>query len=105
MNKRRSRATILSDRRSFLKAVSGATAGLAVFNGPTWGQAAEGPIAKIRDLQVSEGVTIVVDNGTTGRFKGSRSQYLSTLKSHVQRIRELLVDRDPLDRTLGGEML
>jgi len=105
MNKRRGRTTILSDRRSFLKAVSAATGGLAFFDGSTCGEAAEAPIAKIRDFQVSDGVTIVADNGTTGSFKGSPSQDLNTLGSNVRRIRELLVDRTPVDRSLAGEML
>ena len=93
------------DRRGFLKAASGGAAGLALLNSVTRGQVTDGPTAKILDVQVSDGVTIVADNGTTGGFRGSRSQDLNALKSHVREIRELLVGSSPLDRTLGGEML
>jgi L-alanine-DL-glutamate epimerase-like enolase superfamily enzyme len=105
MNSRCSPTTILPDRRSFLKAVSVATGGLAFFNGSTCMEAAGGPITTIRHLQLSDGVTIVADDGTTGKFRGSPSQDLGALQSHAQRIRELLVGRNPLDRTLSGEML
>ena len=93
------------DRRRFLQAVGGATAGLAFLNSSTWGQESNGLTAKIIDVQVSDGVVIVADNGTKGRFTGSGKQDLETLKSHLFRIRELLIGKDPLDRKLDGEML
>ena len=105
MNHGYGRAAIVLDRREFLTAASGATAGSAFFNSPTSGQAIDRPTVKILDVQVSGGVTVVAESGTTGSFTGSRSQDLNTLKSHLPRIRELLIGRDPLDRALGGETL
>ena len=105
MNNEHGRTAAGVDRRDFLKAVGGAAAGLAFFDGLTCGRAAEGPTAKIRGVQVADGVTIDAVNGTTGSFKGSRSQDLGTLKSHLGRIRELLVGKDSLDRALSGEIL
>ncbi|MCH7919629.1 MAG: mandelate racemase/muconate lactonizing enzyme family protein [Planctomycetes bacterium] len=93
------------DRRRFLKGAGGATAGLAFLNNWTWSQESYGLTAKIIDVQVSGGVTIVAENGTKGRFTGSGKQDLETLKSHLLRIRELLIGKNPLDRKLSGEML
>jgi len=93
------------DRRRFLKGASGATAGLALLNNWTGGQDSHGLTEKIIDVQVSDGVTIVAENGTKGHFKGSGRQDLETLKSHLLQIRELLIGKDPLDRTLSGELL
>ena len=100
-----SRKDIVLDRRRFFTTVGGATSALALLNKLTWGQVTDRPTVKIRDVHVSDGVTIVADNDTKGSFKGSRSQDLDTLKSHIPRIRELLIGRDPLDRSLDGEML
>lgn len=105
MNNDWCQTTSMLDRRRVLQAVGGATAGLAFFNSWTWGQESNGLTAKIIDVQVSDGVTIVADNGTKGRFTGSGKQDLETLKSHLLRIRELLIGKDPLDRKLDGEML
>jgi L-alanine-DL-glutamate epimerase-like enolase superfamily enzyme len=105
MNNEHCRTAAGTDRRDFMKTVGGAAAGLAFFGGLTRGRAADGPVAKIRDVQVADGVTIVAENGTTGSFRGSRSQDLVTIKSHLGRIRELLVGKDPLDRALCGEIL
>ncbi len=105
MNDRYGQAAIVLDRREFLIVTSGATAGLAFSNRLTSGQAMDRPAVKILDVQVSNGVTIVADNGAKGSFKGSGAQDLKTLKSHVPRIRSLLIGRDPLDRKLGGEVL
>jgi L-alanine-DL-glutamate epimerase-like enolase superfamily enzyme len=105
MNDESSRAAIVLDRRRFLKGVGRTTAGLAFLNGLSSSQAADRPSAKILDVQVSDGVTIVADDGTRGSFKGSGAQDLNTLKSHLRRIRELLIGKDPLDRTLDGQTL
>jgi L-alanine-DL-glutamate epimerase-like enolase superfamily enzyme len=40
-----------------------------------------------------------------GRFAGSPSQDLGSLKPHLSRIREYLIGRDPFDPSLGGEAL
>jgi L-alanine-DL-glutamate epimerase-like enolase superfamily enzyme len=60
---------------------------------------------KIVDVSVSDGVTLVANNGAKGSFKGSGAQNLGALKLHMGRIRELLIGHDPLDRRLDGEML
>jgi len=93
------------DRRQFLKATGGATLGPVFLKNRTWGQEGRGPNAKIVDVQVSNGATIVADDGTKGRFKGSGKQDVDTLRSHLPRIRELLIGKDPLLRRLDGEML
>jgi len=97
------RPTSLS-RRGFLGAIGGATAGLAFLGAPSRGQLTDRPTVKVVDVQVSDRIAIIADNGTTGSFRGSRSQDLDTIKSHLRRLRELLIGRDPLDRRLSGEM-
>lgn len=93
------------DRRRFLASIGGTVSGLAFFNNVSWAQALARPATEIADVQIAEGVTIVAASGTKGSFKGSRAQDLGALKTHMGRIRELLIGRDPLDRTLSGEML
>lgn len=105
MNHKYSQTGSILDRRGFLKATCGAAAGSVLLNNWIGGQENSGPTAKIIDIQISNGVTIVTDNGAKGRFTGSGKQDLETLKSHLDRIRKLLIDRDPLDRELNGEML
>ncbi|MFC1652692.1 mandelate racemase/muconate lactonizing enzyme family protein [Planctomycetota bacterium] len=105
MNNEFSQTASILDRRQFFKATGGAAASVAFLNNWTWGQESYGLGAKIIDVQVSDGVTIVAENGTKGYFKGSGKQDLETLKSHLLRIRELFIGKDPLDRKLSGEML
>jgi L-rhamnonate dehydratase len=105
MNKELALPTNGTNRRGFLTAVGGAVAGLSFPYSWAWGRESNGPTAKIVDVEVSDGVTITADNGKKGRFKGSGAQDRDTLTSHLPRIRELLIGRDPLDRTLDGEML
>ena len=93
------------NRRRFVEALGGAAVGATFFRGSALGQANQRPDATIMDVGISDGVTILASNGARGSFPGSRAQDLGTLKSHVQRIRELLIGRDPLDRTLSGSML
>jgi L-alanine-DL-glutamate epimerase-like enolase superfamily enzyme len=93
------------NRRRFVKAIGGATVGAAFVRGSVLGQVNERPDATILDIEISNGVAIVASNGARGRFSGSRAQDFETLKSHRQRIRELLIGRDALDRTLSGALL
>lgn len=93
------------NRRRFVKAIAGGTVGAAVLRGGVLAQVNEQPDATILDVHISDGVTIVASNGVRGSFPGSRAQDLGTLESHGQRIRELLIGRDPLDRRLNGSML
>jgi len=98
----------MTDRRRFLASIGGAASALALFDnlsGASWADGSAQPTTKIADVQISDGVTIVAATGTKGSFKGSRAQDLSALKTHSSRIRELLIGRDPLDRSLSGEML
>lgn len=89
-----------TNRRRFIE-TAGIAAGLAFRGSGTWGLES----AEIVDVHVSGGVTIVADNGTKGFFKGSGKQDLETLKSHLPRIRELLVGKNPHDRKLDGKLL
>lgn len=100
-----SQAATKRDRRRFLASIGGTVSGLASFNNLSWVHASTQPTTKITDVQISEGVTIVAASGAKGSFKGSRAQDLGALKTHLGRISELLIGRDPLDRTLSGEML
>lgn len=93
------------DRRGFLRAVGGITASLAFSNDLNCSQAKDDSTAKIVDVSVSDGVTLVANDGAKGSFKGSGAQNLGALRSHMGRIRELLIGHDPLDRRLDGEML
>jgi L-rhamnonate dehydratase len=93
------------NRRQFVEAIGGATVGSAFLRGIVLGQVDERPAATILEIEISNGVTIVASNGVKGSFPGSRAQDLNALKSHEQRIRELLIGRAPLDRRLSGAML
>ncbi len=92
-------------RRRFLDAVGGTATGVALLCHSDWSKAGDEPSRKIHDVRISGGVTIVAAGGVTGNFPGSRSQDLETLRSHLGQIREVLMGRDPLDCTLGGETL
>ena len=104
MNEKRTQGDV-SDRRQFVKEIGGAAVGAAFLCGSVLGEMNERPSVTTVDVQISNGITIVADNGTKGSFSGSRSQDLETLKSSGPQIRELLVGRDPFDRSLSGAML
>jgi len=97
--------TDMIDRRRFLKAAGGITASLAFHYNQGWSLDQQGLDTRIVDVQISNGVTVVADNGTSGYFRGSGSQDLKSIESHLSVIRKLLIGRDPLQRTLTGELL
>jgi L-alanine-DL-glutamate epimerase-like enolase superfamily enzyme len=105
MSKEYERAAVVLNRRGFLKTAGGGTVGAAFLSSLSGAQVPDRPASKIADVQISDGVTIAAGDGTKGGFPGSRAQDLETLKLHGPRIRELLIGRDPFDRTLSGEML
>jgi len=93
------------NRRAFLEAAGMTGVSFALSAGAFGSQPHDRPPVEIRDVRVSDGVTIIADNGAMGAFQGSTAQDLNTLRSHLPRMRELLVGRDPLDLSLTGEML
>lgn len=105
MNDECNQTTSMMGRRGFLKAAGGVGACMTFFPGCAWDRKSDSPVVKIVDVQIDGGVTIIAGNGTKGYFKGNRAQDLDTLKSHLPRIRQLLIGRDPLDSKLDGEML
>lgn len=113
MNKEYRQVACMLDRRAFLKSGSVAACGLGFLTGcdrpslnnPVPGKKPDESAVRIVDVLVSEGVTIVADNGKQGYFKGSSRQNLETLKSHLPVIRKLLIGKNPLDRMLNGEIL
>ncbi|MHB8903259.1 MAG: mandelate racemase/muconate lactonizing enzyme family protein [Thermoguttaceae bacterium] len=92
------------DRRSFLGKLGGTAAGLALGDRLLSAEPAAKSSVKIVEVQLSKGATIVASDGTRGSFAGSPSQDLQSLEPHRGVLRELLVGRDPLDRSLGGEL-
>ena len=92
-------------RRDFLRTAVGAAGGAVVLGGCRQGAVREGPRVQIREVEISKGVSIVADDGTRGAFRGSKAQDLGFLERHLDRIRELLVGKDPLDHSLSGELL
>ena len=94
----------LLDRRRFLKTAGVITAGIVSLHRETEAQEAQKQPVTIKDLRITQGVTIEADDGTKGSFKGSGSQDLKTLQEHLAKIRELLVGRNPFDPMLEGEL-
>lgn len=92
-------------RREFLITAGGAAAGLGFFCPSVKGAEPVPPKVTITDVQVSDGVAITASNGVRGFFPRSGVSGVETLAPHLARIRELLLGRDPLDRTLDSEML
>ena len=78
---------------------------MAIGNRLSDAQVTDRPLSKIVDVQTSAGLRILAGDGTKGGFPGSRAQDIETLKSHERQIRDLLIGRDPLDRTLSGAVL
>ncbi len=48
---------------------------------------------------------IETEDGTIGEFEGSPNQNLEFLKSHLPKIRKLLIEKDPLEKGLYGEII
>jgi len=93
------------NRRQFLKATGLTLAGAVCLPDLLAAEDAPRPRVAIQDVEIGKGVAIKANDGTTGRFAGSSSQDLKALEAHLPQIRKLLIDRDPLDMTLCGELL
>jgi L-rhamnonate dehydratase len=94
-----------SDRRQFIKTGGIMIAGLASYNKIPFTMESEGRAVLIRDVKIDKGITIEADGGISGRFTGSSSQDLLKLIPNLQVIRKLLIGKDPLDRSLDGNLL
>ncbi|MHC4241188.1 MAG: mandelate racemase/muconate lactonizing enzyme family protein [Planctomycetota bacterium] len=97
--------TSLLNRRRFLKTAGVIAAGIVSIHRETEGQEAHKQPVTIKDLRITQGVTIETDDGTKGSFKGSGAQDLKTLQKHLAKIRELFIGRDPFNPKLEGELL
>lgn len=95
----------LLDRRCFLKTSGAVITGIVSLHRQTKGQDADEQPVTIKDLRITQGVTIEANNGTEGSFKGSGAQDLKTLRKHLVKIKELLVGKNPFSPTLEGELL
>lgn len=93
------------DRRGFLKLGGIALAGLTTFNSELIGSRISRSSVEIENVILENGVKIKASDGTTGIFKGSPRQDIETLRNHLHTIRELLIGKNPLDRTIDAEML
>jgi L-alanine-DL-glutamate epimerase-like enolase superfamily enzyme len=93
------------DRREFLKMSGIALAGIATLNADPLGTQTNLSSVKITNVIIENGVVIKASDGTSGMFKGSPSQDLGSLGTHLDKIRELLIGKDPLDRSLDAEMI
>ena len=80
-------------------------AGIVSLHKATEGQEAQRKQFTIKDLKITQGVTIVANDGTEGSFKGSGAQDLKTLHKHLVKIKKLLVGKNPFNPTLEGELL
>ena len=95
----------MKGRRQFLKSAGAYLAGLTCFSG--YGSAGEDSrprpkaSAVIKDVRLAARAEIETSDGTVGAFAGA----VEPVKAHLQRIRELLAGKDPLDLSLSGEML
>jgi L-alanine-DL-glutamate epimerase-like enolase superfamily enzyme len=93
------------DRRALLRTVGMTGVSYVLSAGAFGSQPHDCPPVEIREVRISDGVMIIADNGAVGAFRGSTAQDLDALRSHLPRMRELLVGRNPLDLGLTGEML
>ena len=93
------------ERRRFLKAAGLWMAGIAAQGMHAGPRQSGSPAATIADVSIEKGVRIAASDGTAGFFQGSGSQDLGTLETHLGRIRELWIGRNPLDLQLDAEML
>ena len=90
-----------SNRRQFLK-IAGASIVGVTFPG---GILAQTPPVKIREVRLAKGIEMEAEGGTIGRFAGSPLQDLDGIRTHLSKIRELLIGRNALDAKLTGELL
>jgi len=95
----------LIGRRQFMKTAGIITAGIISINREAEGQEAEKQPVFIKDLRITQGVTIEANNGTEGSFKGSGAQDLKILQKHLVKIKELLIGKNPFNPILEGELL
>src|SRR5512138_473965 len=91
-------------RRQFLKTAGAVATGLAGFS-PALAAAAKATRVVIKDVRIEKGVRIEANDGTFGSFAGSSAQDLKTLATHLVRIRERWLGRDPFDPKLEGQDL
>jgi L-alanine-DL-glutamate epimerase-like enolase superfamily enzyme len=97
--------TSILERRRFLKTTGVILAGIVSLHKATEGQEVQKKQFNIKDLRITQGVTIEANNGTKGSFKGCGAHDLKTLQKHIVKIKELLVGKNPFDPTLEGELL
>ena len=88
-------------RREFLGA-AGLFAGGLILRSTAFADERRVPI---KDVRIAKGVEIEAEDGTVGSFAGSPTQDLKALEGHLPKIRELLVGKNALDFSLGGETL
>lgn len=93
------------NRRKFLKRGGIALAGLATIQADLLSFSAGLNSVKIKEVIINKGVIIKASDGTVGFFSGSPQQDLDTLKTHLNQIQELLIGKDPLDRSIDAEMI
>jgi hypothetical protein len=92
------------DRRQFLKTAGVLATGLTSLPEALAGQlTGKMPDVAIKDLRIEKGVVIEADDGSFGSFAGSSGQDLKTLASHLLRIRELWIGKNPFDPRIDGE--
>jgi L-rhamnonate dehydratase len=92
------------NRRTFLQAAGAIVGGLVSSQEQSLAQQnGRHPIA-IKEVKIDKGIVIEADDGSAGTFAGSGSQDLNMLQTHLPKVRELLVGKDPLDLSLQGEM-
>lgn len=93
-------------RREFLKAAGVVATGLlARPEMPAASSRKEKAGITITDIRIEKGVRIEASNGSSGFFAGSGGQDLKTLATHLPRISESWIGRDPLDPKLEGDQL
>ncbi|MFX0201247.1 MAG: mandelate racemase/muconate lactonizing enzyme family protein [Candidatus Hodarchaeota archaeon] len=97
--------TSILERRRFLKTTGVILAGIVSLYKATEGQEAQKKQFTIKDLRITQGVTVEANDGMEGSFKGSGAQDLKTLQKHLVKIKELLVGKNPFNPTLEGELL
>ncbi len=92
-------------RRTIVKSAAAAGVYLSSLWGQTRGWGVDTTPVLIKDVLIEKDVKIVAEDGTVGRFAGSKSQNLDTLRGHLGKVRSLLIGRDAHDRELEGAML
>jgi L-alanine-DL-glutamate epimerase-like enolase superfamily enzyme len=98
--------TNLLGRRQFLHGAAVASAALAgIRSSSALAGAADSRPIRINGVRIAKGVEVETSDGTIGHFAGSPGQDLKTLATHLALIRKSLVDKDPFDLALAGDML